>query len=392
VRLGPVTKDAANPFFGEDQKWDVAWWNTYPTITYDATDSKYKLWYNGCGDCGCRADGHQGNFKACPVVAPFGPTTETNLSSNGMCPHLGYNYSDMQFGGENLALTYYAESTDGVSWVKPSLGLVDFAGSKANNIVLNTNTDPNRGVFLDAHEANASRRFKMFGSFGNKGTRNTGMRRGGVATLVSPDGIHWDGLVPADSMGVAADTANNALYDPNLKKYIAFSRNHCNKAACNESGWGSRRETWSTSDSWGTNKWTKATEALHGEHGKHGQQDTAYHHPKCDQNMLPEFSNMRMLSFAGYEMYSLVPYRAPDWTAGLYLAVGSFFADTNSEGYVHCELCRSTDYGAVAAAPPTRALSRMHRFSLSSFPVHGVLGGWPFHFDHDHRRTCAVCR
>lgn len=231
----------------------------------------------------------------------------------------------MEFGAENLALTYYAESADGISWVKPNLNLVDFAGSKANNIVLNTNTDPNRGVFLDTHEVNASRRFKMFGSFGSQGTQRTGTRRGSVATLVSADGIHWDGLVLADSMAVAADTANNALYDPHLNKYIAFSRNHCTNSACNESGWGERRETWSTSDTWGTNKWTKATEALHGEHG--------------------------------YEMYSLVPYRAPDWSPGLYLAVGSFFENTNKEGYVHCELCRSTDYGAPQSP----------RFVLTSF-------------------------
>ena len=44
VQLGPVTKDTANPFFGEDRPWDVAWWNTYPTIAYDPTDTKYKLW------------------------------------------------------------------------------------------------------------------------------------------------------------------------------------------------------------------------------------------------------------------------------------------------------------------------------------------------------------
>lgn len=77
-------------------------------------------------------------------------------------------------------------------------------------------------------------------------------------------------------------------------------------------GWGERRETHSTADNWG-GPWTKATEALHGEHG--------------------------------YEMYSLVPYRSPTWRAGLYLGIGSFFETTNPEGYVRCELCRSTDYG-----------------------------------------------
>jgi hypothetical protein len=153
---------------------------------------------------------------------------------------------------------------------------VEFGGSAKNNIVLNTNTDPNRGVFLDTHEKNASRRFKMFGasyteqrtrsaasatmrwlldrayrgktvtwigvralaagSFGTEGTQKTGTRRGGVATLVSADGKKWGGLTSADSMKVAADTANNALYDPDIKKYIAFSRNHCTNKACNESG------------------------------------------------------------------------------------------------------------------------------------------------------------
>lgn len=34
------------------------------------------------------------------------------------------------------------------------------------------------------------------------------------ATLVSADGIRWGGLAMATTMDVAADTANNALYDP----------------------------------------------------------------------------------------------------------------------------------------------------------------------------------
>ena len=38
------------------------------------------------------------------------------------------------------------------TWLQPSLGLVEFGGSgdKSNNIVLNTNTDPNRGVSMHA--------------------------------------------------------------------------------------------------------------------------------------------------------------------------------------------------------------------------------------------------
>ena len=46
-------------------------------------------------------------------------------------------------------------------------------------------------------------------------------------------------------------------------------------------------------------------------------------------------------------MYSLVPFTAPTWTPGLYIGIGSFFETTNPEGYVVCELCRSTDYGST---------------------------------------------
>jgi hypothetical protein len=74
--------------------------------------------YNGCGGCACKG------AKTCSVVSPFGPTTPTKIANNGMCPHLGYNYTSTKFDGTNLALTYYAESDDGVSWVKPELGLV----------------------------------------------------------------------------------------------------------------------------------------------------------------------------------------------------------------------------------------------------------------------------
>ena len=57
---------------------------------------------------------------------------------------------------------------------------------------------------------------------------------------------------------------------------------------------------------------------------------------------------------AGYEMYSLAPFRSPSWTPGLYLAVGSFYATTDPEGHVYCELCRSADYGASCKRPRYR--------------------------------------
>jgi hypothetical protein len=181
-----------------------------------------------------------------------------------------------------------------------------------NNIVLAPGAaDPNRGVYRDEHEPNASRRYKLFGSFAS-GSEREGSTLG---TMMSPDGVHWGDYEPADSMHVPADTANNILYDPTLAKFIAFSRSHCTTDSCNESGWGFRRETRSLADNLTSGVWTPGVEVLHGE--------------------------------AGYEMYSLVPWRSPQWRAGLYLGVGSFYATTDPEGHVYCELCRSTDYGAT---------------------------------------------
>ena len=306
VTLGPVAKDPANPLFGEDQPWDVAWWNTYPTVAYDATAKKWKLWYDSRQNCGCKR-----GLQNCSAAATSDP---------GMCPHLGYNVSGDVFDGggpsKASAAVMYAESSDGLRWTKPPLGLVEFRGSTANGIVLSTpGTDPGAGVFLDAHETNASRRFKMFGLFS---ATADGFQLGhnGVGTFVSADGIHWGDFASAQSMAVnsspplTADTANNAVWDPHLNKYIAFSRGWCRADSCNRTGWGERREMRSTADTW-SGPWSSAVEVLHGE--------------------------------AGYEMYSLVPFRAPNWTAGLYLAIGSFYATTDKEGHVYCELCRSTD-------------------------------------------------
>jgi hypothetical protein len=37
---------------------------------------------------------------------------------------------------EDKELTCYAESFDGIHWLKPNLGLHEFAGSKDNNIII----------------------------------------------------------------------------------------------------------------------------------------------------------------------------------------------------------------------------------------------------------------
>ena len=80
----------------------------------------------------------------------------------------------------------YATSKDGVNWVKPGLGLVDFHGSKANNIV---NLRGGRcdlaslPVIYDAEDPDPNRRFKVV--FESHVYENQ------FAVAYSPDGLNW---------------------------------------------------------------------------------------------------------------------------------------------------------------------------------------------------------
>lgn len=84
----------------------------------------------------------------------------------------------------------YAESTDGVNWTKPSLGLVDFKGSKDNNLIL---TDPaplgfvNIKVLEDPEDPDPARRYKISSHVYFRHKR----RLGTLAPFVSADGLTW---------------------------------------------------------------------------------------------------------------------------------------------------------------------------------------------------------
>jgi len=84
----------------------------------------------------------------------------------------------------------YAESEDGVTWVKPNLGLVEFLGNSNNNLVqLNPHIGTiNVKVLKDDDAPDPTRRYKM-------GTHiwfpKNDVRLGNLATYVSPDGLTW---------------------------------------------------------------------------------------------------------------------------------------------------------------------------------------------------------
>ncbi|NOY82193.1 MAG: hypothetical protein GXP31_14440 [Kiritimatiellaeota bacterium] len=111
--------------------------------------------------------------------------------------------------------TCYAESRDGVSWTRPDLGLVEFNGSKHNNIILAGAGTHNFAPFRDLKpDCPEDARYKALAS-----------GKGGLLAFKSPDGIHWTLLAdkPVITKG-AFDSQNLAFWDVARDRYVDFHR------------------------------------------------------------------------------------------------------------------------------------------------------------------------
>jgi len=109
----------------------------------------------------------------------------------------------------------YAESKDGVRWTKPELGLVEFRGSKRNNIIWDGVGSHNFSPFKDTNpNCRPEQRYKAFGSI-----------RGGLVAFASPDGIRWQPIrdEPVITEG-AFDSQNLAFWDEVRGRYVDFHR------------------------------------------------------------------------------------------------------------------------------------------------------------------------
>ena len=115
----------------------------------------------------------------------------------------------------------YAESRDGLTWVKPKLGLVEFEGSRENNILLAPapRDDPytqSISPFLDTRPGvPAAERYKAI----------SGQWPQGLYVLVSPDGIKWRKWrdQPVFKNG-AFDSQNVAFWSETEQCYVLYFR------------------------------------------------------------------------------------------------------------------------------------------------------------------------
>ncbi len=108
----------------------------------------------------------------------------------------------------------YAESDDGIAWRKPDLGLHEFDGSTANNL-LNFSMH-GACVFIDPNGP-PNERYKMVGCKWSPEEK-------AAIGAVSPDGLHWQRLPEPVLRHQHADTQSTCLYDGDLGQYILYTR------------------------------------------------------------------------------------------------------------------------------------------------------------------------
>jgi len=192
--------------------------------------------------------------EACEVVLVTGESREGNtcayysIFADGDLFRMYYRGSHTQkMKAVHDEVTCYAESKDGINWVKPKLGLFEWDGSKDNNIVWNGIGTHCFSPFKDSNpDCPTEAQYKAI-------SRGRPQAKKGLYVFQSPDAIHWSLITdkPVITDG-AFDSQNLAFWDPVTKQYVAYHRNFVN---------GLRAIQMSTSDDFVT--WTKPVNLIY---------------------------------------------------------------------------------------------------------------------------------
>jgi hypothetical protein len=181
LAVGTVEKHEQNPLFGEDKPWEMRFDNLYANVVYDREEELYKCWYSPF-----IIDSSAMGMTPEQRKRKYGPPKDREM---GIC---------------------YAVSKDGISWEKPNLGLVEFAGNKKNNLVWRG--PHGAGVFKDPHDPDPNRRYKT-------------LFKGKIISVAfSADGLHWGKAIECPEANVPGDTHNNVFWAPTLGRYVGITR------------------------------------------------------------------------------------------------------------------------------------------------------------------------
>ncbi len=160
--------------------------------------------------------------------------------------HAGYALESLLEPGEEVIPAHpyaacYAESRDGIHWTRPSLGILEFQGSKDNNIVW---MGKGSGAFLPFRDSNpeapVEERYKAVGP-----------DSGALYAFVSPDALHWREMREEPILTDGAfDSPNLAFWDTVQKRYVAVYRDFANGVRTIKIATSSNFRDW-TAGQWG---------------------------------------------------------------------------------------------------------------------------------------------
>ena len=157
---------------------------SYANVLFDEEENKYKLWYGMFIDLE--------NFK--------------------------FTKKD---GAEQTEayVTMYAESDDGINWVKPELDFVFCNGKPTNILPFHIN---HGGIFIDPNREDKFK-FKASVAIVNWVKEIPEEKRFRVEIVGSKDGINWE-FIGSDPLYRFFDTQNIVAYDKMLGKYVGYFR------------------------------------------------------------------------------------------------------------------------------------------------------------------------
>ena len=144
----------------------------------------------------------------------------TSVIEEGDQIQLWYEFMD---GRGRQGVAYACSKDHGATWIKPELGLIDYEGSRQNNIVilgLQGHT-----VFKNRPDAPAHQKYGMFIGGGAAGRHAKDSQ-----AFYSADGLHWTptGTVPFLDASVnkhlTLDSQNVIFWDTRIKRYVIYAR------------------------------------------------------------------------------------------------------------------------------------------------------------------------
>lgn len=188
LRLSVQPADTTEPVLQGDRPWEsrLLW------ACVLKEESRFQLWYLvQAFEC----DADSGQAKKGTNFDPMAGEFEGLKRRNFIC---------------------YAESDEGMTWQKPELGLHDFGGSSANNIVLPCKDDGLEGVFRDRDGG-----YRML--VHDKPIPGGKSIWKAMRSLRSPDGIHWT-FDDQPVLDMYCDTQNVGFYDERLGEYVCYVR------------------------------------------------------------------------------------------------------------------------------------------------------------------------